>query len=61
MPTEPLYVINLWVYGSDRFTDPPTDVLGPFTEAECQLIGATLTCENDRRRLSRRVPEWATT
>ena len=61
MDAEPVYVIRLWIYGTSPFDDPPADILGPFTEAECQRIGATLTCQSDRRLLTRRIPEWAAT
>lgn len=54
-----VYVIRMWIYGSDRFTDPPDSVIGPFTEAESKRLTARLTCANDRQLLSRRIPEWA--
>ena len=55
------YIIQLWIYGENRFTEPPSDILGPFTRAEVDRTAATLTCEYRIQRIGTTVPEWART
>lgn len=53
-------VILIWISGNDPFTDPPDDILGPFTEGAAKLITTGLQCHNRVRRITTTIPEWAT-
>lgn len=53
-----VWLIRLWANRTSQ-AGPPTDVIGPFTEAECRQVAAKLTVASDRIRFDRRIPEWA--
>jgi hypothetical protein len=54
-------IIMLWISGTDPYTDPPDDILGPFTEREANWVANRLTCAHRVRKVNSILPEWATT
>src|SRR4051812_39407462 len=53
-------IILCWIYGSDRYTDPPDEYLGPYMHEQALEIAKTLTCTYTIRVLQATPSEWAT-
>jgi hypothetical protein len=56
----PMYIIELWAYGTTVWDDPPMAILGPFTEYEVKQVEAQISVPFLRVPLRREVPDWAT-
>jgi hypothetical protein len=54
-------MILCWIYGSDRYTDPPDEYIGPFTHLQALEVAKTLTCTHTIKVLQAKPSEWATT
>jgi hypothetical protein len=55
------WIILLWIDAQSQLTQPPAQILGPFTHREAQHCAEQLTCPHTLRKVSSNLPEWAIT